>query len=333
MATSRSFAYNSGSPIAGTTQVGNIAAGNESANYGNGLEWWNGPDEDLGYVICYPQTTGSRTGGSGVLNISAPTVGFWRSQYLTDESFLTTCNTLFNQGFNDTSAAKTWLNSNGYWTSYVGFVNNGLTLKLDANDSSSYPGTGNVWYDIAGGTANNITLSNSPSYTATAPSYFTFNGNTQYGLGSGSILPTTSYTKSVWVYLNGYADNNIVSGDGHFMYMGPGGSTQKIYCGHSNWPNYTVFPSTANINLNTWYYVALTFNTTDGMKLYINGALDSTYTANKGALSGTGTVNLATYNGGNLLNGRIAKVYCYNTSLTGPQVLQNFNADKSKFGL
>jgi hypothetical protein len=69
------------------------------------------------------------------------------------------------------------------------------------------------------------------------------------------------------------------------------------------------------------------------MKLYINGILDSTYTANKGAHPGTGTINVATFNGGNLLNGRISKVYCYNTSLTGPEILQNFNADKSEFGL
>ena len=107
---------------------------------------------------------------------------------------------------------------------------------------------------------------------------------------------------------------------------------KKIYSGHSNWGNYKAYPSAATINLNTWYYAALTFNTTDGMKLYINGVLDSSYTANKGAHPGTGTINVATFNGGNLMNGRISKVYCYNTSLTGPEVLQNFNADKSEFG-
>ena len=53
MATSRPFAYNTGSPISGTDQVGDIASGTPDIGFElTGLEWWNGPDEDLGYVIC-----------------------------------------------------------------------------------------------------------------------------------------------------------------------------------------------------------------------------------------------------------------------------------------
>jgi len=51
------FAYNTGSLISGTTQVGDIAISEAdveySANYG-GLTWWGGPDESLGYVIAIP---------------------------------------------------------------------------------------------------------------------------------------------------------------------------------------------------------------------------------------------------------------------------------------
>ena len=55
MATSRAFKYNpSGSTISGTLQVGSISiASNNVDDFGNG-GWWNGPDEDLGYVICLP---------------------------------------------------------------------------------------------------------------------------------------------------------------------------------------------------------------------------------------------------------------------------------------
>jgi hypothetical protein len=96
---------------------------------------------------------------------------------------------------------------------------------------------------------------------------------------------------------------------------------------------YTAFPSNANFSLSTWYNATLTFNTTDGMVLYINGSQDSTYTANKTAHSGNSSTNIAAFGAGNLLNGRIAKVYCYNRSLTAAEVLQNYNADKAKFGL
>jgi hypothetical protein len=53
MATSRPFAYNTGVGITGTTQVGNLAIGYPTSGFeGTGLEWWTGPDEDLGYVIA-----------------------------------------------------------------------------------------------------------------------------------------------------------------------------------------------------------------------------------------------------------------------------------------
>jgi hypothetical protein len=51
MATSRPFTYNTGAPIAGTEQVGSLAVGYPSGGF-SGFQWWNGPDEDLGYVIA-----------------------------------------------------------------------------------------------------------------------------------------------------------------------------------------------------------------------------------------------------------------------------------------
>jgi len=211
-------------------------------------------------------------------------------------------------------------------------VTDNLTLQLDASNSTSYPGSGTTWYDLAG-TQQNITLVGSPTYTASSPSYFTFNGSTQRGSGTGAVLSSTTYTKSVWFYLNAYADNNIVSSDvgGHYMFFQGG---NKMYNGHSNWAGFpSNYPSTATFALSTWYNVALTFNTTDGMKLYINGNLDSSYTTIKTGLTGDNSTNIAAYGSGNLLNGRIAKVYCYTKTLTAAEVLQNYNADKSQFGL
>lgn len=218
----------------------------------------------------------------------------------------------------------------------LGIVSDGLTLNIDAGNSSSYSGSGSTWTDLAG-TADNITLVGSPTYTSGTPSYFTFNGSTQYGTGSGTnVVPTTAYTKVVWFYLNGYLDNNLVSSStgGHFLFMGA--STNRIYAGHTNWTtlggSYIDYPSTGTISLSTWYNVALTFSTTNGMTLYINGSQDSTYTARKNAHNGNGSTNIATFGGGNLLNGRISQVLCYSRELTSGEVLQNYNATKSKFG-
>ncbi len=218
--------------------------------------------------------------------------------------------------------------------SRFGLVTSNLVLRLDPDLASSYSGSGSTWYDIAG-TADNITLVNSPAYTSGTPSYFTFNGTNQYGNSiTTGVVNSTAYTKSAWFYLNGYQDNNIFSGDGHFIYMGPQASIdKKIYCGHADWPLFTAYPSTATINLGTWYNVTLTFSTTNGMTLYINGVQDSTYTVRKTAVPGTRTANIAAYSTGNLLNGRVGKVLCYSAELTAGEVLQNFNADKATYGL
>lgn len=211
-------------------------------------------------------------------------------------------------------------------------VTDNLLLYLDASNASSYPGSGNIWYDLQPPT-NNLTLYNNPVFTSAAPSYFTFNGTNQYGGGSGNVVPSTAYTKCVWFYLNATADNNLVSSDtgGHFMYFA---GTSTLYCGHANWPNYAAFPSSTSFSNGQWYFVVLTFNTTDGMKLYVNGTLNNTYTANKTAHGGNGSTNIACFGlGGNLLNGRIAQVMTYDKALTSQEVLQNYNSQKSRFGL
>jgi hypothetical protein len=109
------FAYNTGSLISGTTQVGDIAVSEAdveySANYG-GLQWWGGPDETLGYVIAHSDP--SRV---------PDYLGFWRSDGLSDSDFLNLCNSIPPRigfpPFTNTNDAYTWLNSNGYWTSFI----------------------------------------------------------------------------------------------------------------------------------------------------------------------------------------------------------------------
>jgi hypothetical protein len=126
MATSRPFAYNPippGSEISGTTQFVNLAIGvlNEQydANYG-GVKWWQGPDEDLGYIICQPIPPNTQPTPISGLTAS---VGFYRTTAFTDSAFLLLCNKLparKNQPkFQTTNEALVWLTANGYWTNYI----------------------------------------------------------------------------------------------------------------------------------------------------------------------------------------------------------------------
>ena len=121
MATTRPFAYNTGSTIDGTTQIGNIAIGVSEQDYSlnpGGVKWWMGPDEDLGYVIAHEVQTGDHPTPVDVDSY----LNFWRSKHLTDQSLLDLLNALsITDGlspFTDANDAKTWLNNNGHFTSY-----------------------------------------------------------------------------------------------------------------------------------------------------------------------------------------------------------------------
>jgi hypothetical protein len=180
-----------------------------------------------------------------------------------------------------------------------------------------------------------MTLVGNPTFVSGTISYFDFNGSGQYAQGSGLTVPTTVYTKSVWFWVDVYTDNNIVSGfdgvGGHFMYMG---SSPKIQVGHHNQGVvFNTYQSTGTISLNTWYNVVVTFNTSNGFKIYINGQFDSSHNMTLAHL-GSGTTNLASYanTGGNYLNGRISKVYTWQKVLSDQEVLDMYNLDKSYFG-
>jgi hypothetical protein len=171
MPTVRTFAYNSGTGVTGTTQVGYIAAGATADNYGAGLTWWKGPDEDLGYVIC--GTSGARTAGQNSYAVASPTIGFLRSTAKTDPSFLSLCNVIAKQTFATTLAATDWLTSNGYWTSYTG--SSGVTFSQLFTVNTS-PGTAieNAWTTFRSqltGSYTNFTftssLSGSTAYNVT----------------------------------------------------------------------------------------------------------------------------------------------------------------------
>ncbi len=211
---------------------------------------------------------------------------------------------------------------------------NGLSLNIDANNVNSYPGAGGgFWYDLTPNTAN-ITLYNSPYYVAGSQSYLEFNGVNQYGTGAvTSILPASAYSKMVWFMINNFsADNNLVSSDGggHFLYFN---QTNTLYAGHSNVVPYNGFGSTQTFSTNTWYCATITYSNVNGIKMYINGQLENS-NPSFAQHTGNGSVNVACFGaGGNLLNGRIGRVLCYNVELTSQEVLNNFNATRNRYGI
>jgi hypothetical protein len=206
MATARPFAYNIGAPIAGTEQVGGLAVGTPTSGFAStGLPWWNGPDEEEGYVIA--QSVPSDTQPTPVSGVSA-SVGFFRSSDLTDPSFISISNAVAGPSgggpFASGSAAKIWLNANGYWTSYSG-ANSFVVTVSQVGGDVVWSGSGG--FDLTGLTYyQNINTGNSGSINANF-AVFASSPNPTVSLyyGSSSSIPST--------FGSGNVNANFSSGD------------------------------------------------------------------------------------------------------------------------
>jgi hypothetical protein len=121
MSTSRPFSYNTGSAIEGTIQVGTLAVGTTISGFTNNPKFWEGPDEELGYVIAAPQS--GNTQPTPVSGVTA-SVQFFRTTSFAENEFISLSQYVsknFNtpQTFSSGTDASTWLTANGYWNSWI----------------------------------------------------------------------------------------------------------------------------------------------------------------------------------------------------------------------
>ena len=209
---------------------------------------------------------------------------------------------------------------------------NGMVLHLDAADQNSYPGSGTSWFDLSGQNNTGV-LTSGPTYSSENNGAIVFDGSNDLVVVNSltSIMPTAAYTKIVWFFLTSYlTNNNIISGyDGqHAFWMS---ASNTLRAGHGN-VSFSTVVTTTTIALNTWYCGAVTFNTTTGWRLYLNGSLENT-NASTTSFIGNGDILLGSYGGGNLLTGRISNASVYNRVLTDAEIRQNFNALRGRFGI
>lgn len=211
-------------------------------------------------------------------------------------------------------------------------ITNGLRMFLDASNTLSYPGSGTLWQDLS---QNYFTgsLINTPTFSGPSRvSSFSFNGTDEYVVLPSSTMPTSfNYTKVVWFQLSSYSTNNNIFSGGdtsgrHAFWMF---ASQYLNAGHNGTWNTVV--STSIIPLNSWTCGAVSFSTTSGWKLYVNGVLESTSGSTTTFTDGFGAL-LGSYNAGNLLTGSISQAYLYDRVLTDAEVLQIYTDTKTRFG-
>lgn len=229
-------------------------------------------------------------------------------------------------------------------------VTDGLILNLDASNPSSYPGTGTVWSDISGNNNNfNIVAG---AYNNTGVKYMDFGGN--YGIAKNTadipLSGNTGITYVVWTRIKNSstdwrtltrtysvnADHQVIIEFGGWSigmytpnvgFLSSGYSQQSLpNYGTSNWIcMYWRFQNTSP-------YYELSYN--DSPEI-IRGSItnaNAAYTDGFGSIGGYHNGNITPSNAAQYW-GDIAQFLCYDRKLTNSELLQDYNATKTRFGL
>lgn len=184
------FTFNTGSFISGTQQIGNLAITNDPAAY-PGYTWWAGAPDASRYVLA--DQVASRP-ANALIPGATVNFRFLGSTDKTDASYLALVNSISGQNFTVVQDATNWCNDNGYYSSQgsssaTDVITDGLVLKVDASNNSSYPGTGTTWYDLSGnGYDGNLT--NGVTWSSNSGGTFSFTGSSLQYIDFGDPIET-----------------------------------------------------------------------------------------------------------------------------------------------
>ena len=225
-------------------------------------------------------------------------------------------------------------------------VTSGLVLALDAADKLSYPGSGTTWKDLSGN-SNNGTLTNGPTFSAANMGTIVFDGTNDYvNVAYNSIFnPSTNVSFSLWLTLTATdttirnpIDFGAVSDELYFILWRADLSPKRWGFGVRQSDN-TYAETTSNastFSTNVWYNLTVVASSAAGnVSLYINGQLDGSVVYNGTLKQNSGAILYIGAEGANsrrYWQGNIANTLIYNRALSATEVLQNYNATKSRFG-
>lgn len=228
----------------------------------------------------------------------------------------------------------------------VSVVLSNLVLYFDPSNPSSYPGSGTTITDLSGN-GRNGTMSN---ISFTSP-YFTYNGSSsQILIADNTLLEPGSgdWTMEVWVNQS-VSGNDVVLGK-----FDPGGqaldvsysirtssTTYYAQLGSGTGSGGTLYVNSTNHvgTLNTWYQIVYVFTNiaANTLQTFVNGnSIGSVNHSLASILNTSANLYIGSYNNGEYVqwfDGKIGITRLYNKALTPSEVLQNYDADKSKYGL
>ena len=229
----------------------------------------------------------------------------------------------------------------------------GLLINLDANNASSYSGSGTTWTDLTGNGYNGV-LTNGPTFTSSAPKYFALDGTDDYiNIANATALQpvvglTNGVTAIIWAYITSYtANDGIISkqygstgGYDGFSYVFNTNNRMMLNMnGGSVNGNYTS-ASTNVFSLNTWTMFTCVPRFGGGTTYPSKGYVNTTEVISVGNSESTipnnnAPIRLASgIQEGTLYPAcSIGSFYYYNRALSAAEITSIYNTTKTRFGL
>ncbi len=224
-------------------------------------------------------------------------------------------------------------------------VRDGLVFAVDAANPTSYPGSGTIWKDQTVN-QNNGTLTNGPTFDSGNGGSIVFDGSNDYvDCGNIDDIKNASQVSiSIWTYIDDISfrillGQNLISGTDQFQLYYWNANTLYIWIKSGNVGTVSYVNTSSIVNINQWYNFTLVFDGTltnnDRAKLYLNGGND--IITNRGTMPTTFTNSSESFLIGRGLNGyfdgRMSNTQIYNRALSATEILHNYNALNSRFGL
>ena len=223
-------------------------------------------------------------------------------------------------------------------------VTDGLVLCLDAGNSKSYSGSGTTWSDLVSTTSG--ILNNGPTYNSSNGGCISFDDVNDFVRFvrtdlNGGTFAYPNITCNLWVKpgssqnTTGGTSNNLITVENTFEVSIGNRSNgfSSLYYASNPWAWYGV---ESDVVVNDEWNMITFVHATTGRWLYVNGQ-QVFYRGDSGNLSaGTSTYPYLTLMGrtngtGSPAGGLLSSVQLYNRVLTQQEILQNYNATKSKY--
>jgi hypothetical protein len=220
-------------------------------------------------------------------------------------------------------------------------VTNGLVFSLDAANPKSYVSGSTTWNDISRG-GNNGTLINGPTFNSGNYGSIVFDGVDDYVIVPNNQIfnVNDNFTINIWFKSTAWTTNNqegIISKGSltnWVTYLRGTNGTISFYTSGTNF--WAPGPDVGGTNL--WNNVSFiySFSNLGYKQIYYNGVFYAQQSVTVPITINTDDLRIGfsqVVSSPQYLKGQVSVTTFYNRVLSSSEILQNFNAQKSRFGI